>query len=447
MEVLLTAASGRIGAIEGSGGEGPIRRRTLTLIRWIAIAGQAIALFVAEYWLSLSLPLGPLIALVATSVIVNLLTPAMVGKGLWLTETAATRLLAYDLLQLGGLLALTGGLANPFCVLILAPVTVSASTLSARSTALLAALAVIIQTLLAIWHWPLPWFEGSLVLSPLFIAGIWVALVLATVFIAVYVASLASEGRAVGQALSATQAALAREQQLASLGGMAAAVAHELGSPLSTVKLIAKELTREVPQDSSWREDLDLLAEEVDRCAELLAELAQRPHADSGEAYNLLPAPTLLELAAEPYRREGVAVDILAQKEEPVPRLTRDPAVLHGLGTLVQNATQFARSKVTITCGWTRRRLTVVIADDGPGFDPAVLERLGEPYLSSERPDPRDQPGAAIAHMGLGVFIAKTLLGHSGAALQFRNAARGGAEVAISWQLDQFPVRNEGIAI
>ncbi len=142
MEPLLTVASGRIGAIEGSGGEGPIRRRTLTLIRWIAITGQTIALFVADYWLSLSLPLGPLIALVAASALVNLLTPAMVGKGLWLTEAAAARLLAYDLLQLGGLLVLTGGLANPFSVLILAPVTVSAATLSARSTALLAALAV-----------------------------------------------------------------------------------------------------------------------------------------------------------------------------------------------------------------------------------------------------------------------------------------------------------------
>ncbi len=430
-----------------AGGEGPIRRRTLTLIRWIAIAGQAVALFVAEYWLNLSLPLVPLLLLVLASVLLNLATPRLVGRGLWLHEAAAARLLAFDLLQLGGLLYLTGGLSNPFAVLILAPVTVSASTLSARSTAILAAVAVLLETLLAVWHRPLPWFEGSLHLDPLFMGSIWAGLVLATVFIAVYVASLASEGRAVGQALAATQAALAREQQLASLGGLAAAVAHELGSPLSTVKLVAKELQREVPPDSEWREDLDLLADEVDRCAELLAEMAHRPAPDSGEAYNLLPVMTLLELAADPQHREEVEIRFQAAGEEPMPLLPRDPALLHGLGTLLQNAVQFAESRVMVTCRWTGRLLTVVIADDGPGFEPALLDRLGEPYLSSDRPDPRDESAGPAAHMGLGIFIAKTLLGHGGASIQFRNAVGGGAEVAISWQLDQFsPVDQEGVA-
>ncbi|MEO1190878.1 MAG: ActS/PrrB/RegB family redox-sensitive histidine kinase [Pseudomonadota bacterium] len=424
-------------------GQGPIRRRTLTLIRWIAIAGQAVALFVADYWLNLAIPLLPLGLLVAGSALVNLLTPAMVGRGLWLSERAATSLLGFDLLQLGALLALTGGLANPFSVLILAPVIVSASALPARSTALLAALAVILQTALAIWHWPMPWFQGDLHLDPLFVGSIWAGLVLATVFIAVYVASVASESRAVGQALAATQAALAREQRLASLGGLAAALAHELGSPLSTVKLVAKELQRDVPQDTPWREDLDLLAEEVDRCAELLAELAASPHADSGEAYNLLPVATLVDLLVEPYRREGARIDIRLQDEVEMPYLPRDPALLHGIGTIVQNATQFAKEAVLITCTWTSRRLSIVIADDGPGFDPTVLDRLGEPYLASDRPDPRDHAGTGGAHMGLGIFIAKTLLGHSGASITFRNRASGGAEVALSWQLNQLQMTEQ----
>ncbi len=419
----------------------------MTLIRWIAIAGQAVALFVAEYWLNLALPLVPLLGLVLASALLNLVTPSLVGRGLWLGEKAATRLLAFDLLQLGGLLYLAGGLTNPFAVLILAPVTVSASALSARSTAILAALAVLLETLLSVLHRPLPWFEGSLHLDPLFIGSIWAGLVLATVFIAVYVASLASEGRAVGQALAATQAALAREQQLASLGGLAAAVAHELGSPLSTVKLVAKELQREVAPDSEWRADLDLLAEEVDRCAELLAEMAHCPTPDSGEAYNLLPVLTLLEVAAEPQRREDVTIRFSLKDEEPMPMLPRDPALLHGLGTLLQNAVQFARSEVMVTCRWTQRLLTVVITDDGPGFDTGLLDRLGEPYLSSDRPDPRDVISGSASHMGLGVFIAKTLLGHGGASLQFRNAVSGGAEVAISWQLDQFSSADqEGVA-
>ncbi|GAB5468658.1 MAG: ActS/PrrB/RegB family redox-sensitive histidine kinase [Rhodospirillales bacterium] len=441
-------ANGLPGSGRGPDGvQGPIRRRTLTLIRWIAIAGQAVALFVAEYWLNLALPLLPLILLVVGSALVNLLTPAMVGRGLWLSERSAAGLLGFDLLQLSALLALTGGLANPFSVLILAPVTVSASALTARSTAVLAALAVVLHTVLAIWHWPLPWFQGDLHLDPLFVGSIWAGLVLATVFIAVYVASVASEGRAVEQALAATQAALAREQHLASLGGLAAAVAHELGSPLSTVKLIAKELQNDVPPDTAWRQDLDMLAEEVDRCAELLAELAASPQADSGEAYNLLPLATFLDLLAEPHRRDGVEVTLTLQDEEAMPYLPRDPALMHGIGTLVQNATQFAEEGVAINCRWTERRLTVVITDDGPGFDPALLDRLGEPYLSSDRPDPRDPPDASGAHMGLGIFIAKTLLGHSGATLQFRNPHSGGAEVAISWQLDQLTMNEREGAV
>lgn len=445
MNTVSTAAGSRVSAFDGFGGEGPIRRRTLTLIRWIAVAGQAVALFVAEYWLALSLPLVPLVLLVLASALVNLLTPALVGRALWLGERAAACFLAYDLLQLSGLLLLAGGLTNPFAVMILAPVTVSASALSARSTALLAAMAVALETLLAVWHWPMPWFEGPLHLEPLFVGSIWAGLVLATVFIAVYVASLASEGRAVGRALGATQVALAREQQLASLGGLAAAVAHELGSPLNTVKLIAKELQREVPEDCAWRQDLDVLAEEVDRCGDLLAELAQRPRTDSGEAYNLLPISTLLELACEQHGREEVDLRLSVQRGAgtDVPRLPRDPALLHGIGTLVQNAVQFADKTVQVTCRWSERHLTVIITDDGPGFDPALLSRLGEPYLASDRPDPRDPPGQPAAHMGLGVFIAKTLLGRSGASLQFRNAVGGGAEVAILWQLDQLQKKIE----
>jgi len=441
---------GRLGAFDGFGGQGPIRRRTLTLIRWIAVAGQAVALFVAEYWLGLSMPLAPLGLLVLASALVNLLTPVLVGRTLWLSERAATLFLLYDLLQLSGLLLLSGGLVNPFAVLILAPVTVSASALSARSTALLAATAVLLETLLAVWHWPLPWFEGPLVVDPLFVGSIWAGLVLATVFIAVYVASLASEGRAVGQALQATQTALAREQQLASLGGLAAMVAHELGSPLNTVKVVARELQRDVQPDSPLRQDLDLLVEEVDRCGELLAELAQRPRTDSGEAYNLLPVPALLELACEQHRCEGVELRLSMQhslSEEQVPRLPRDPALLHGIGTLVQNAMQFARSQVQVTCRWNERHLSIVITDDGPGFDPAVIDRLGEPYLASDRPDPRDQQNQPVAHMGLGIFIAKTLLGRSGASLQFRNAVGGGAEVAILWQLTQFYEKNEDASV
>jgi len=417
---------------------GRVRRRTLALIRWIAIVGQIAAVLVVAYWLDFRLPLLPLAALIALSVLANLAGTVIHRRRIWLEDTEARLFLAFDLLQLAGLLVLTGGLANPFAVLILASVTVSASVLSARSTAALAALAVILQTLTAIWYLPLPWFDGGLIPDPLLLGGIWAGLVLATVFIALYIASLAAERRALGEALAATQAALAREQRLASLGGLAAAVAHELGSPLNTIMLVARDLAQEVPKDATWRADIELLVEESDRCRSLLAELANRR--DGGPAgddpFHRLPVSALIEAAGEPFRRERVAVRLVKGGDGPEPVLPRDPALLHGLGTLIQNAVQFARETVEIRLLWDDRQLEVTVADDGPGFEPQVLGRLGEPYVSGELQELRagDQPEEP--HMGLGVFIAQTLLGHTGARLAFRNRPEGGAEVAISWPID-----------
>lgn len=435
---------GRLLLEEAVGGR--IRRKTLAFIRWIAIGGQVAALLVVELWLDFRLPLLTLSLLIALLALVNL-SSALLHRGrIWLEESEARLFLAFDMLQICGLLALTGGLANPFAVLILAPVTVSASVLSERSTAALAAMAVILETLLAIWHRPLPWFGGmseGMVIDPLLLGGIWGGLVLATVFIAAYIASLAAERRALGEALAATQAALSREQRLASLGGLAAAVAHELGSPLNTILLVARDLEREVPPGSALRGDVQLLVEESERCRGLLAELAHRGvaggsegegAADGGDPFHSLPISALLAAAAEPFKREGVTLDLRAGGQGPEPVLRRDPALLHGLGTLIQNALQFAASRVEIVVIWGQGRLDVTVGDDGPGFEPSVLARLGEPYVSGEgaqwRGDRPDEP-----HMGLGVFIAQTLLGHGGAELVFRNRPEGGAEVAISWPM------------
>jgi len=407
-------------------------------MRWIAVAGQATAVFVANYWLGLDLEILPMLALMTLSVVVNLITPLILGPGVWLSERAARWFLGYDLLQIGGLLLLCGGLANPFALLILAPVTVSASALSTSSTAALASLAVVLETLLAIWHVPLPWFENDFSLDPLFVTGLWTGLVLATVFIASYVGSLASERRALADGLAATQAALAREQRLASLGGLAAAVAHELGTPLSTIMLVSRELRHDCPDDSPLREDFDILVEEAERCRALLTELAEKPRPDSGDAFNLLPIRALIDLAAQPFLTDSVVLDIACEGEGPEPSLPRDPAVVHGLGTLLQNALQFAKKRVHVTIGWRGRDLQVIIVDDGPGFAPSVLQRLGEPYLSSDVPDPRQDYDPEGQHMGLGVFIAQTLLNHAGARLAFSNGQKGGAKVAISWHLAQF---------
>jgi two-component system, sensor histidine kinase RegB len=274
---------------------------------------------------------------------------------------------------------------------------------------------------------PLPWRAEPLVFPPELVLGIWIALVLATVFIGAYTWSVAQGARRLRDAVAATQLALAREQRLSAVGALAAAAAHELGSPLATIAVVAKELARELPEDSPHAEDAALLLSQSERCRRILAELAHQPEEDGGSLYTRLPISALAEAAAAPYRDQGVRV-ILATAGEPAgeePLVRRSPEIMHGLNNLIQNAVQFAAREVSVTTFWDPATVTVEIDDDGPGFPLHLLGRLGEPYLSTR--------SGVTDHMGLGIFIAQSLLERSGAKLAFDNLGDGGAHVAISW--------------
>jgi len=274
---------------------------------------------------------------------------------------------------------------------------------------------------------PLPWRAEPLFFPPELVLGIWIALVLATVFIGAYTWSIAQGARRLRDAVAATQLALAREQRVSAVGALAAAAAHELGSPLGTIAVVAKELVRELPGDSPHAEDAALLLSQSERCRKILAELAQQPEEDGGSPYTRLPISALVEAAAAPYRNQGVRL-ILATAGEPAgeePLVRRSPEIMHGLNNLIQNAVQFAAREISITIFWDAATVTVELDDDGPGFPLHLLGRLGEPYLSTR--------AGVTDHMGLGIFIAQSLLERSGARLVFDNLAEGGAHVAISW--------------
>lgn len=435
---------------------GRVRLRTLAFIRWVAIAGQATTLVVVHVGLGYELPIWPALLLVGASALVNIWAilgrpaPARLG------DREAAFYLGFDLLQLAGLLYLTGGLNNPFAVLILAPVTVSATVLSRASTIGLSAIAVAVVVLLAFFHMPLPWPDGSFVMNPILVLGLGVALVVSTVFVATYVFSVSEEARRMSDALAASQMALDREQRLSALGGLAAAAAHELGSPLGTIAVIAKEIARDLPPGSPLKEDAELLISQSARCRDILAGLAARPEADGGAPYSLLALPTLIEVAASPYRGDRVRILLDAAPGEggdaAPPVVARSPSLVHGLGNLIQNAVQFARSEVRVVMRWTDSHISVSILDDGPGFDPGLLEHLGEPYLSSGsagrasdsvpgQQGEADQGGGD--HMGLGVFIAQNLLERTGARLSFGNQLNGGAEVTATWRRADFESLSE----
>jgi len=404
-----------------------ISLRRLVLIRSVAVSGQAVTLLTVHFLLGFRLPLLPALAVVGCSVLLNLGSMLYHRAGTRLGENAATLYLSYDTLQLAVLLYLTGGLENPFAILMLAPVTVAATALSRRPVTAVATLGVIGITVIGIWHEPLPWRTTPFVFPPDLVLGIWVALVIATAFMGGYTLSVAQEARRLRDAVAATQLALAREQRVSAVGALAAAAAHELGSPLGTIAVIAKELARDLPAGSPHADDAALLLSQSERCRHILAELSRQPEEDGASPYTSLPISALVEAAGALYHDARIRLIFAttggASEDEPL--VQRSPEIMHGLNNLIQNAVQFARHEVSVTIYWDRTTVTVEIADDGPGFPPHLIGRLGEPYLSTRAGD--------SDHMGLGIFIAQSLLERSGARLTFDNLIDGGAHVVISW--------------
>ena len=410
---------------------GRVRLRTLVNIRWIAVVGQATTLTLVQYGLGFKLPYLAAAIVVGMSVALNLVVSFTQPVGRNLPERQAAAFLGYDLVQVTLLLYLTGGLHNPFSVLILAPVTVSATVLSRGSTIALGLLAGLCITILGLWHEPFPWPTSSFALPDFYLMGVWQALVVATLFIAAYVGSVSEESKQMSGALTATQFALAREHQISQLGALAAAAAHELGSPLATITVVAKEMGRDVPKDSPLAEDVALLIEQTERCRDILAQLSQTPEREAPFARLGLMAQ--LDLAAQPNMVDGIDISFDGAPfptgtGSAEPQFPRHAEFQHGVGTIFQNACQFATHEVRVVARWSDDTVRVEIADDGPGFAHNILDRLGEPYVSS-----RADPEGDGEHMGLGLFIAQNLLSRLGCRITFTNGSDGGACVALNW--------------
>lgn len=416
---------------------GTINLNTLIGFRWVAIVGQLAAVLTVYVGFGHPLPLAPALAVIGASVLLNLAATWQGRTTTRLGQRDAALYLAYDILQLTALLYLTGGLSNPFALLLLAPLTAAATILPRRYVLRLGALALAAMAGLALWHLPLPAPEApgqpdtdpgivpGQTVTFLYKVSVWVALTVAALFISGVVWRISAEARRLTQAYAASQAALAREQRLAALGGLAAAAAHELGTPLATIAVVAHELEREIGEASPHAEDVRLLASEAQRCRNILADLSRRPEADGGAPYTETRWDALVAMVAEPHVGDA---HLTVEHDGPghPPAARRTPERIHGLGNLLGNALQFARRRVVATIAWTPRAVTLTIDDDGPGFPAGLLARLGEPFLSSRR----GQDG----HMGLGVFIARSLLERDGASVAFGRApGLGGARVTVTW--------------
>ena len=411
---------------------GGVRLRALVLIRWVAVAGQLFTAATVHWGLGFTLPLLPVGGAIALSALLNLAVSLGRPASARIDDREATIFLAFDIVQLAVLLYLTGGLANPFALLVLAPVAIGATILSLASNIALSLLTIISIGLLALVHQPLPWTGPPPELPEIYQAGAWAGLSLTVLLITLYGWRFAEEQRQMSDALAAAQGALAQEQRLSALGALAAAAAHELGTPLSTIAVIAKEMQRDVEIDDPLREDVDLLAQESARCRSILARLTIDPAVDVSDAYTLVPLPALIEVAAQPYSREGIGVSFSSGPigegvPSTAPIQVRSPEIMQGIGNIVQNAVSFAHREIRIATRWTTEWSEVEVSDDGPGFSESLLDELGTPFISTRQ--------GVEGHMGLGVFIAKTLLERTGASVSFGNRGNGmgGAAVVVRW--------------
>jgi two-component system, sensor histidine kinase RegB len=395
-----------------------VRLRTLILLRWMAIGGQFTAITVADQLYQMQLPTGLCYLVVGAAVVANLVSMFVYPENKRLSEAEAMGMLLFDLVQLAILIFLTGGLTNPFALLILAPVTISASALQLRTTLLLGTLAIAFVSITAFFNVPLRFAGGEELRVPwVFAIGFWQAIVIGIIFLGLYSRRVALEMRAMSDALLATQMALAREQKLTDLGGVVAAAAHELGTPLATIKLVSSELLSDMPDASDLRDDITLIRDQADRCRDILRGMGRAGKNDLQLRQG--PIGAVLKEAAEPHMGRGKTVHFGLHPGlgggDRQPTILRQPEVIHGLRNLVQNAVDFARAQVWVEGEWTDNAITVRIVDDGTGYPAHVLGRIGDPFVRSRPLETGRDARPEYEGMGLGLFIAKTLLERSGA--------------------------------
>src|SRR5450432_1039443 len=395
-----------------------VRLDTILRLRWLAVLGQLAAIFIVVQGLEFDVEVLPCVVIVALSALLNLALQMAFNPMQRLEPVYAAALLALNIVELAGLLYLTGGLQNPFSFLFLAPVLISATALPIRLTIALGVVAVACASALVFFHLPLPWdSDDPLVLPPIYLFGVWLSIVVAIGVTSLYAFQVTEEARKLSDALAAT----------------------ELGTPLSTIFLISRELEKTVQDTSPLAGDLKTLREQAQRCRDILAKITQL--SSTGAPFDLMPLSTLIEEVVAPHGDFGVRIKVriaVAGTREPVG--TRNPAILYGVGNILENAVDFARATVEVNAWWNTETVEIIISDDGPGIAPDMLKRIGEPYLSRRRS--ADEAQNEHHGLGLGVFIARTLLERTGARVSFTNRTfpDHGAVVQIAWPRSRFEV-------
>ena len=419
-----------------------LRLRTIVRLRWIAILGQLAAVFIVYFGFGFTFPLNMVLVVIGLSIAVNIVISDLVKTIKMVGNLLGTWMLGFDIIQLTVLLYLTGGILNPFACLLVAPVAISAASLRTQSTVFLGFMALAATCLISFYYLPLPWEpHNGLVLPVAYRLGSWISVVCAMVFIGFFAWRIANESRVMSAALAATEATLAREQKLSAIDGLAAAAAHGLGTPLSTISLVAKEVERELGEDNPLKDDVRLIRSQAVRCREILQSLTEE-----GSDGDLLVSNStigdVLEEVAQPLKALNANIEISVACAPGVdfpflrePVLVRNAGLIYSLSNILENAVEFSNNKVRMEAVWDQDLLKLTISDDGKGFSDAMLSQLGEPFISSRSLARNKLADEVPGGMGLGFFISKTLLERSGAVVRFGNlkAPERGAFVSLKW--------------
>jgi len=412
-----------------------LEKRTLVILRWMAIFGQLIAVYTVYFALNFELPLFYCSIIILFGILTNLFLQFHFKKN-QLSNLDSALFLLYDIFQLSLLLFFTGGIKNSFVIFLVVPSIISSTLLNLRSTFVLSATTVIVLLVLTFYHFPLPGSgDFHFDVPEYYLYAVPVSVIIALVFLTYFGARFGTESRKRAKALNKLELILAKEHELESIGQQAAAAAHSLGTPLSTITVIARELKKEIKNDPKYSKDIDLLLSQAKRCSDILKKISKNQIVDDKFMNNVSIQNLLMEITKsfEEISEKKIFLNLKKTKESLI--IDRSPETIYGIRNFIGNAVKYSKSKVEVNLEKNSNHIKINIIDDGPGFPEDVFKIIGQPYITSKSKDLSSKAG-----LGLGTFIGKTLLERKKATLTFSNLEQGGAIVTITWKIDDLKI-------
>jgi len=408
-----------------------LKKSTYINLRWIAIIGQLLTVNFIYFIFNFKFNLILENSIIMLGVFSNLYL-IYINKNTQLSDKTAFLFLLIDILQLSFLIYLTGGIINPFSIFLIIPTIFSSSNLGFRSNLLLVSSTVLIIIFLTFFNQPLPYpVNEHFHVDGYYYYSIPISLIVALIFLNYFALAFGKESRIRKEALNKMEEIMSKEHELLSLGGQAAAAAHSLGTPFSTIKIISSDLSKQFKDNHEFKKDIDLLVSQIDRCSEILKKLTLNPIIEDEFIDSDLSMASYVNEIIKSFKeisKKNFVINI--DKDLNSLNITKSIEIIYGLRNFIENANKFSKNKVFISIKSDNEFTEVVIEDDGEGYPSDVLRKIGEPYIRSYKTSIKSKSG-----LGLGIFIGKTLLEKNYADILCRNSkVRSGAEVNIKWK-------------